>query len=180
MKVRALFLLAGVALLLAGGVRAADDPPKTAADTFNKVIELLKAGDTEAAAKYFHRRPSRKGLRELADALKSGEVEGTVADSREDGDLAVLVTKMVRKNPKGETTVEWECGPMIRRDGIWQIYDRIGDTKLVGTAKEKMDALYKWATQRRRELRKDSKKPAAPKEEPARPVPPAAPAPADR
>jgi len=136
MKARALLVAIGIGLLLAGGVRAAEDPPKTAAETFTKSVELLKAGDVGAAGKYSYSPPGRPGpeLDRLAAMLKSGEVELALADSKEDGDLAVIVTKGVAKVPEGETRVDWRRGPMIRKDSIWQIYNRIGDMKLEGVA----------------------------------------------
>ena len=94
MKTKTVLALVGIVLpmVVAAGVRAAEDPPKTAADSINKALALLKAGDGAAAAKYFQYFPSRPGrdpaedMKPFIDILKSGEISLAVADSREDGE----------------------------------------------------------------------------------------------
>jgi hypothetical protein len=80
MKTKTVLALVGIVLpmVVAAGVRAADDdPPKTAADSINKAFALLKAGDGAAAARYFPSRPGTdpaENMKPGIDILKSGEI----------------------------------------------------------------------------------------------------------
>ena len=180
---------------------AADAPPKTAADTANRIVALLKAGDVAAAAKYFVPLPGddmTEGLKRAADDLKKGQITSTLAESKEDGDLAVMIWKVVEKG-HGEGAT-YQPSPMIRKDGVWRIClisvkeevrrDGAGRTdppsadtmqldvetmKLDAEGQKRMEALWKWGMERCKELndrRKDGKdfeKPPAPDAERAKP-----------
>ena len=164
MKTRTLVALMGIVLLMVvvGGVRAADDPPKTAADTFNRIYELLKTGNVDAAVKYAP--PGMdvvevtEELKRVANELKSREFTVVLAESKEHGDLAAVITKAVRK---GQSDFH-NAYAMMRKDGIWRFYPRIDDLRLEGAARERMDVLWTWAQSRREKLNMESQKAGGP------------------
>jgi hypothetical protein len=154
----------GIGLLLAaaGGVRGADEAPKTAADTMNRVFDLLKAGDVDAAAKYappgMDVKEATEELKRVANELKRGEFTVGVAESKENGDLAAVIAKAVRM---GQSDFH-NAFAMMRKEGMWRFYPRIDDLKLEGAAKERMDVLWTWAQSRREKLNMDSQKVGGP------------------
>lgn len=162
MKVRTLFVVMGLGLLLAGGVRAADEQPKTAGDTVKKIFELMKAGNAKEAAKFFAGEDMTEGLERGVEAFKSGEIAATLADSKEDGDLAAVIVKATMKR-EGQERTRYESNVMMRKNGMWQIYQDAASMKLDDAAKAKMEALTKWATERRAELNKTIEKASEPK-----------------
>jgi hypothetical protein len=105
-------------------VCAAVNPPKTAADTFNRILALLKAGDIDAAAKYFNAPDPEmaEGLKRAANRLQSGQLTVTWVDSKEEGDLAVVIVKVVDADQGGEAGALYEANAMRRTDGTWRVY----------------------------------------------------------
>jgi hypothetical protein len=152
MKTRTLVALMGIGLLMAvtGGVRAADDPPKTAADTVNRMFELLKAGDVDAAARYVYLpEPGLSALKRAAGRVKSGQLAVVVADSKEDGDLAVVIVKAVDEDEGGDAGALYDPSAMMCRDGVWRMYpssrkiEAAATAAREGVAKEKIEVAPK-------------------------------------
>jgi len=110
--------------------------PKTAAETVKRFIELLRTGDVDAAAKYVNAPDpdAGAGLKRAADRLKSDQRAVTLADSKEDGDLAVVIVKVVDQDQGGDAGALYQPNAMMRGDGVWRIYPSVRKTVSVSTA----------------------------------------------
>jgi hypothetical protein len=109
---------------LASSQGAAVNPPKSAVNTFNRILALLKAGDIDAAAKYFNAPDPEmaEGLKRAANRLQSGQLTVTLVDSKEEGDLAVVIVKAVDVDQGEEAGALYEANAMRRTDGTWRVY----------------------------------------------------------
>jgi hypothetical protein len=86
-----------------------------------------------------------EGLKRAANRLKSGQLTVTLVDSKEEGDLAVVIVKAVDVDEGGEAGALHEANAMKRKDGTWRVYPttkRAAATKAMGeaVAKGKIEA----------------------------------------